>query len=148
MDIESLSLDLKVNLDIIPSKLYHLPVEKNARLKTNWGRAHFKNFTPFKIDLHPVVFKDEQVLLQVFTHEVAHFMATYTNGHNHIWKSKHFSLGGNGQRIVDQWMKDRVGWQDKEPKIVGVCDRCGAERMGYRKTSRILIHSGCGGMVQ
>lgn len=101
MNIDSKKLIVKTTRDLLEKHGYtNWSVGFNDRMLRTAGRC---NYTSRKIEFSRKCFDnfDYETGMNTALHEVAHVIAGTANGHNHVWKKVHMSLGGNGRARVE-----------------------------------------------
>lgn len=98
------------------------------------------NYTKSTIELSaPLVrVNDEARIRNTILHEIAHAL-TRGHGHDHVWRSKFISLGGNGQRCSS--VSDGV--RTAPPLWIGECPSCARQYGANRLTEKGRKNNGC-----
>lgn len=120
-----------------------VPIERNCRLKTTFGRVKYKiecgKCIPEKIEFSDAVISgDEEFLMDTIKHEMAHYIILKRTGENHghdkIWKDEALELGCCPKAYV----KNCDIKLDREPyRYEVVCDNCGKVIGRYRRRSKV-----------
>ena len=142
-----------VPTETIPEHVWDVPVFRNARLRTCFGKAvathpqHGRH-----IQIHKCVFVDPDQMRETLAHEVAHIIAGINAGHDWTWKSIARGLGHSGERCATIEAAERIGITRKEQavRIVARCSKCDHEIIRARALprKRIYGHRGCGGRFE
>lgn len=140
----------------IPERFHAVPVYRNGRLRTSFGRMvrkrnRFDGTEAIHIEIHKCVFVDPQQMRDTLAHEIAHVIAGIDAGHGPAWKRAARSLGHSGERCATAHAAQAVGIerQRKRRKVVAFCDRCGHEVIRAKRLPRnkAYSHPGCGGRI-
>lgn len=96
-------MDIRTAEVIIRGEMFAHGLTSNG-WKFKWDRALRRNglcnYTHKTISLSKPLaeIKSEAEVRNTILHEIAHALVGPGHGHNYIWRRKHLSLGGNGQR--------------------------------------------------
>lgn len=121
---------------------YNIPELEFNNRKSYLGRCEWEayDFYARRIIITEQVLEkgNYDVLEEVMTHEIAHYIAGRNSGHDKNWKRIYIGLGGNGQRIC-QSAGDL--FKKKEFKYTATCQHCG-HHTGYSR--KLKLSRSCG----
>ena len=137
----------------IPGDVWDVPVFRNGRLRTVFGKAvaghpqHGRH-----IQIHKCVFADPEQMRDTLAHEVAHIIAGLRSGHNEVWRTIARALGSSGDRCATLETAKSIGISPparRPVQTVAECNRCGyvVRRRNRLPRSKTFTHAGCGGRI-
>ena len=142
----------------IPAEFHAVPVFRNGRLRTSFGRMVRKrvpgtDVASVHIEIHKCVFVDPDQMRDTLAHEIAHVIAGIEAGHGPAWRRAARSVGHSGERCATQAAAQAVGIEraPRRPmRPVAECDRCGytIERRRALPRSKVYTHRRCGGNIK
>jgi len=116
-------------------KLNNVKFEWSERLHRGLGYYQIKRGLNKKISRKIVMSKpiillnSKKVFIDALLHEIAHHIAGYTNGHNHVWKTVAKQIGCTANHYYKSSLKTPKG------KYIYQCPKCKYLYHFYRKTT-------------
>jgi hypothetical protein len=158
--VETMAARLGVRLpDEMPKEVLSVLVSVNPRYRRKLGYCSWRRdlttgeIVFVRIQLHPLLESEPELLEVTFRHEVAHAWAVYAGhhdaGHGPIWKHYARLMGlHNPSAFNGTEAAHRVG--QHHCKTVATCTKCGYEikRVRAWTARRPHRHIKCGGLIQ